>query len=76
MIKRLLLLLAALVFMASGCTENRTCLQSHTEHVHQDAYDSLAYYGNSMMGTGQYVPVHHKAVDYDKTVCDIYQVKN
>ena len=69
--KKLLVLLAAVVLLGSGCIEEPPkpqCLVGHMEKRHKAAYVTTVY--NAALKMNQ--PVSHPAKDWEEFVCDEY----
>lgn len=63
-------LLIGLTLILMGCSQE-TCVKSHVEHVHHDAWESIV---PIMAGKVPImVPIHHPEEDYDAQVCDEYK---
>lgn len=69
--KKILVLLAGIVLLGSGCIEEPPkpqCLVGHMEKRHKDAYVIIFYNAALKM----FQPVSHPARDWEEFVCDEY----
>ena len=53
--------LVILLILLSSCGK---CVKSHTEHVHEEGYDTIIFIGDTIY------PWHVDSTDYDIFVCD------